>query len=115
MKLVAKELEVRGDAVLAVPKPAVLDTGRRKLVYVETEAGSYIAREVTLGPEAVVVVNGVEEIFYPVISGLSEGERVVARGNFLIDSQAQLTGAAEAVYGGAIGKDEEVQTPEHQH
>ena len=104
-----------GDTSLAVPKIAVLDTGLRKLVYVEVKSGGYAAREVTLGPEAVTVVNGVKKIFYPVISGLSESERVVTRGNFLIDSQTQLTGAAEAVYGGAIGKDEEVKTPGHQH
>ena len=115
MKLVAKEVEMGGDTALAVPKLAILDTGLRKLVYVEVKAGGYVAREVTLGPEAVTVVNGVEKTFYPVISGLSEGERVVTRGNFLIDSQTQLTGAAEAVYGGAIGKDEEVKTPGHQH
>jgi len=108
MKLIPKEMEVGGDTVLAVPKLAVLDTGLRKLVYVEVEPGKYVAREVKLGPEAIARVNGSKEVFYPVISGLSEGERVVTRGNFLIDSQTQLTGAAEAVYGGAIGKDEEV-------
>ena len=115
MKLVAKEVEMGGDTALAVLKLAILDTGLRKLVYVEVKPGGYVAREVTLGPEAVTVVNGVEKTFYPVISGLSEGERVVTRGNFLIDSQTQLTGAAEAVYGGAIGKDEEVKRPGHQH
>ena len=114
MKLVAKEIETRSDGVLAVPKSAVLDTGRRKMVYVEIEPGEYVAREVRLGPEATSKVEGDEEVFYPVVSGLSEGERVVTRGNFLIDSQTQLTGAAEAVYGGAIGKDEETKVTDHQ-
>ena len=115
MKLIPKEIEVGGDEVLAVPKLAVLDTGPRKLVYVEIEPGKYVSREVTLGPETVAKVDGGEEAFYPIINGLSEGERVVTRGNFLIDSQTQLTGAAEAVYGGAIGKDEEVKETGHQH
>ena len=115
MKLVAKKIEVKGDTVLAVPKTAVLDTGRRKMVYVEIEPGEYVPREVRLGPETMAKVDGDEEVFYPVVSGLSEGERVVTRGNFLIDSQTQLTGAAEAVYGGAIGKDEEIKAPNHKH
>ena len=109
MKLIPKEVEVEGDMVLAVPKLAVLDTGRRKLVYVEVGPGQYAARDVQLGPEAMSKVKGDEKAFYQVKSGLSEGERVVTRGNFLMDSQTQLTGAAEAVYGGAIGKDEDVQ------
>jgi hypothetical protein len=71
--------------------------------------------EVKLGPEAMAKVDGREEIFFPVLSGLSEGEQVVIRGNFLIDSQTQLTGEAEAVYGGAIGKSEKAIMPAHQH
>ena len=29
---------------------------------------------------------------YPVLSGLHDGERVAVRGNFLLDSQAQIQG-----------------------
>ena len=115
MKLVPKEIEGEAGRVVAVPKSAVLDTGRRRLVYVEKEPGKYFARKVRLGPEATAEINGNKETFFPVLSGLVEGERVVIRGNFLIDSQTQLTGAAEAVYGGALGKDEEATTPGHRH
>ena len=115
MKLIPKEIEGKDDRVLAVPKLAILDTGRRKLVYVEKEPGKYVAREVQLGPEAMATVNGSNAILFPVLSGLAEGERVVTRGNFLIDSQTRLTGAVEEVYGGAIGKDEETMPPGHRH
>ncbi|MBI3779448.1 MAG: efflux RND transporter periplasmic adaptor subunit [candidate division NC10 bacterium] len=69
---------------LAVPKSAVLDTGVRQLVYLDRGNGLYQGRQVTLGPEA--------RGYYPVIKGLVEGDRVVTAGNFLIDSQAQLSG-----------------------
>ncbi|MFN3477369.1 MAG: efflux RND transporter periplasmic adaptor subunit, partial [Candidatus Methylomirabilales bacterium] len=85
----AKLIASLGEKVLAVPKSAVLDTGLRQLVYVEKGDGLYEAGEVTLGPEA----GG----YYPVVKGLKPGEKVVVHGNFLIDSQAQLTGPALSV------------------
>ncbi|MFP4081497.1 MAG: efflux RND transporter periplasmic adaptor subunit [Candidatus Aminicenantes bacterium] len=102
-------------APLAVPKSAVLDTGRRKLVYVEREAGAYTARQVELGPEAVDYVNGIKKEFYAVKAGLTEGMKVVTQANFLIDSQSQLTGQAEAVYGGALERKGEEKKPPSEH
>jgi Cu(I)/Ag(I) efflux system membrane fusion protein len=68
----------------------VLDSGTRKLVYVEREPGIYEPRELVLGPRS--------GTWYPVLSGLDAGERVVTRGNFLIDSQFQLSGQASLFY-----------------
>lgn len=101
-------------SVLSVPKDAVLDTGARKLVYVEREEGAYQAIEVEVGPEAEAYINGAKQRFYAVKSGLSEGMRVVTQANFLIDSQSQITGQAEAVYGGALEK-EKKKTPPSKH
>lgn len=70
------------DQVLSVPVLAVLDSGARKLVYVEDRPGRYRPVEIVVGPRAGDV--------YPVISGLTGSERVVVRGNFLIDSEAQI-------------------------
>jgi Cu(I)/Ag(I) efflux system membrane fusion protein len=70
---------------IVVPATAVLRTGRRSVVYVETPAGSevrYEGREVVLGPQA--------GIWTIVEAGLAEGERVVTRGNFKIDSALQI-------------------------
>jgi len=100
---------------LAIPKSAVLETGRRQIVWVEKEEGKYEARTVTLGPPAAAEINGADEPYFPVISGLRAGEKVVTRGNFLIDSQSQLTGAASAEYGGALGDAEAPTMSGHQH
>jgi Cu(I)/Ag(I) efflux system membrane fusion protein len=86
--------------LLAVPVSAVLDTGVRRVVYVERKAGEFEASPVTLGPRA--------GDWYPVLSGLAEGDRVVVRAAFLIDSQAQIEGKPsllfpEGVTGGAAG------------
>jgi hypothetical protein len=88
---------------LAVPKDAILDTGMRKIVYLDLGDGSYLGREVKIGPEATAYLDGQKLKFYPVTSGLKEGDTVVTKANFLIDSQSQITGIEAAVYGGALG------------
>ena len=89
--------------VLSIPKNALLDTGSRQIVWVEKTQGSFEGREVTVGPLA--SVSGEQGQFYPVLNGLKDGESVVTSGNFLIDSQSQITGSAAASYGGALGDD----------
>ena len=76
--------------VLAVPVSAVLDSGSRQIVYVERSAGRFEPREVVLGARA--------GDFFPVLRGLSEGERVVTRGGFLLDSQFQISGQPSLFY-----------------
>lgn len=78
---------------LAIPRSAVLDTGVRKVVYIEKEPGVYALRNVVLG-----TLTG---DYYPVKRGIRAGERVVTRGAFLIDSQSQLTGGSSLLYGSA--------------
>ncbi len=85
--------------VLAIPATAVLDTGIRKIVYLDKGNGQYRGKEVLLGPKA--------GDYYPVLDGLDEGDKVVTAANFLIDSQSQLTGGASALYGGAMEFKEE--------
>lgn len=74
-------------APLVIPASAPLFTGRRSLVYVEdreAEDPTYHPRIVRLGPRQGDV--------YPVVSGLSEGERVVSRGAFALDADLQIQG-----------------------
>ncbi|MBE7444912.1 MAG: efflux RND transporter periplasmic adaptor subunit [Planctomycetia bacterium] len=85
--------------VLAIPVTAVLDTGIRKIVYIDKGNGQYVGKEVILGPKA--------GDYYPVLEGLDEGDKVVTSANFLIDSQSQLTGGASDLYGGAMEFKEE--------
>jgi len=85
------------EGVLALPRSAIINTGKRCVAFVERVEGEYEMRNVTVGPR----ING----YYVILGGLKEGESVVEHGNFLIDSQSQLTGFAEEAYGGAIGKE----------
>nr|WP_168221863.1 efflux RND transporter periplasmic adaptor subunit [Aquisphaera giovannonii] len=74
-----------GDAALAVPESAVIDTGSRQVVYVEVGPGVFEGRAVTLGPRS--------GDRYPVLAGLSPGDRVAAAGAFLIDAESRLNPA----------------------
>ncbi len=81
-----------GDTVV-VPRSAVLDTGTRKLVFLAKEGGTFEAREIEIGA-------GTDE-FFPVLRGLSAGDKVVTNGNFLIDSQTRLSGSMSSLFGGS--------------
>ena len=80
-----KMVHWRVERVLSVPETAVIDTGEKKVVYVETAAGVYDARAVTLGARA--------GSYYPVIDGLTASQRIVTQGAFLIDAEARLNPA----------------------
>ena len=110
-----KPLLMTGE-VLTVPKSAVIDTGLRKIVFVDRGESGYEQIEIEVGPEAWGTSDdsGAKRRYYPIVSGLTPGDMVVTHGNFLIDSQTQLTGAASGAYGGALGG-EESKVPVHQH
>jgi membrane fusion protein, copper/silver efflux system len=72
--------------VLSVPESAVIYTGARKVVYVESAPGVYEGREVVLGPRA--------GDRFAVLEGLALGEKVAAAGAFLIDAESRLNPAA---------------------
>lgn len=78
-----------GDArpALLVPAEAVIQTGRRTVVIVALDNGRFAPTEIALGRRSGDRIE--------VSRGLSEGQRVVASGQFLIDSEASLTGALE--------------------
>lgn len=69
---------------LLVPSEAVIRTGTRTLVMLATGNGRYRPAEVQIGREG----GGQTEI----LAGLAVGERVVASGQFLLDSEASLSG-----------------------
>lgn len=71
-------------AALLVPSEAVIRTGKRTLVMLAEPKGRYRPAEVRVGRDA----GSQTEI----LAGLREGERVVSSGQFLIDSEASLTG-----------------------
>lgn len=69
---------------LAVPTEAVIRSGKRALVMVAESEGHYVAVEVTLGQE--IANNTV------ITSGLKADQQIVASGQFLLDSEAKLSG-----------------------
>lgn len=79
---------IEADAVeppLVVPQSAVLRTGERGVVYVQTgsrDEPKFEGRVVQLGPSG--------DGYLIVTEGLAEGELVAVRGNFLIDSALQI-------------------------
>lgn len=79
---------------LTVPTDAVLDTGDRQTVFVDLGDGYLEPRSVVAGERA--------DGRIVIISGLQAGERVVAAGTFLIDSESQLKSATRAM--GAPGE-----------
>ena len=101
--------------VLAIPKDAVLDTGVRKIVWIDKGNQEYEGRIIKIGPEATGAIDGQESKFYPVLKGLKVGEDVVTKANFLIDSQSQISGVAAAAYGGAVGVEEKKSSAGHKH
>jgi len=103
------------DEVLAVSKNVVLDTGVRKIVWIDKGDHEYEGRVIKIGPEATGVIDGQESKFYPVLKGLKVGEDVVTRANFLIDSQSQISGVVASTYGGAVGAEEKKGSVGHQH
>jgi Cu(I)/Ag(I) efflux system membrane fusion protein len=77
-------LGTAGNSVLLVPSEAVIRTGTRTIVMLATGNGRYQPAEVRTGREG----GGKTEI----LEGLAVGEKVVASGQFLLDSEASLTG-----------------------
>lgn len=81
-------------SALLVPSEAVIRTGTRTIVMLANKEGRYQPAEVTAGRES----GGQTEI----LAGLAVGEKVVASGQFLLDSEASLTGiAVRPLNGGA--------------
>ncbi len=83
--------------VLAVPQSAVVDTGARKVVFVEGMPGMFDGVEVVLGPRC--------GDFYPVVRGLEPGQRIATAGAFLLDAETRLNPSLAASYFGAARND----------
>ena len=75
--------KARSEGVV-VPTEAVIATGTRAVIIVDDGDGRFRAQEVRIGDEA----DGKTEV----LDGLKDGETVVLSGQFLIDSEASLTG-----------------------
>ena len=77
-----------GDA-LFVPESAVLKPGDRQLVFLDRGDGRLEPREIVTGARV--------EGGYAVLSGITEGDKVVTSANFLIDSESSLKAALSSM------------------
>ena len=83
-----------GQPTAMVPRPAVQQIGSKQVVYLATEPGVFIQREVSVGPEA----NGL----IPIYSGVSAGDRIVTEGSFLLRAESLKINPAQASSPGSL-------------
>jgi len=104
------EIKINREKVLSIPENALIDTGTRKVVYLDLGSGRYKPQEVKTGFSG--------EGYVEIVSGIKEGDAVVTDGNFMLDSQSTLTGGQSLLYGGAEEVKSEKEKPkktEHKH
>ena len=82
------ELGLESAEGVLIPEDAVLDSGLRRVVFVKNLAGVFEPREVDLG-----VRSDGQAL---VLAGVAEGEQVVVRARFLLDSESRLRSAIGA-------------------
>ncbi len=76
---------------VVIPDSALIDTGVRQIVFVETSPGTFEPRQVKMG------IRGEGKV--QLLSGVKEGEKVVVRANFLLDSESKLRAALTKMTG----------------
>ena len=83
-------------SAIVVPVSAVMDSGKRQVVWVEIQTGVFEPREVVVGQRTEEKVQ--------ILSGIKPGEKVAVSGAYLIDSESQLRGGTtqdHSQHGGA--------------
>ena len=75
--------------VLAVPASAIMNGGERQVAIIEMGEGRFKPQEVRLGRRG--------GDYFEVLEGLSAGQKVVTRANFLIDAESNLQAALTAL------------------
>lgn len=84
-------LQLGGREALMVPVDAVIDSGTAKVVFMAQDGGKFTPRAIELGQS-----NG---DFVEVLKGLTIGEQVVTRANFLLDSESRLRSSLSELAG----------------
>jgi membrane fusion protein, copper/silver efflux system len=77
---------------LRIPTDAVIDSGTKSVVFVALGNGKFQPREVQLGES--------DGEHVEVVEGLAEGDQVVTRANFLIDSESRLRASLSSLGAG---------------
>jgi Cu(I)/Ag(I) efflux system membrane fusion protein len=69
---------------IILPTTAVIDTGKRQVIWVESSTGMFEPRDVRVGERI--------EDKVQILSGIKAGDKVAVSGGYLIDSESQLKG-----------------------
>jgi len=85
--------------VLAVPRAALIETGKQQRLVVERGDGRFQPREVTAGME--------RGDWVEIAAGLEENERVVVSGQFMIDSESNLQASLSHLEGSEDHEEQE--------
>ncbi len=80
-------LETGAAEAVVIPADALVDTGEHRYVFVDRGAGRFEPRAVSTG------ASGGGKV--AILEGLADGERVVTRASFLLDSESRLRAAVE--------------------
>jgi len=80
---------------LVVPADSVVDTGARKLVFLDLGEGRIKPQEIKTGDS--------NDEWIAVLEGLKEGDRIVTAANFLIAAESRIRSATESWGGGGDG------------
>ncbi|NKB81364.1 MAG: efflux RND transporter periplasmic adaptor subunit [Nitrospirales bacterium] len=96
------DLQIPRGKRLVVPITAVLDSGTEQLVFIDQGQSMFEPRKVTVGVRT--------RDAYEILEGITAGELVVTRGNFLVDSESNLKTATEMMMPGMdMGKKSNVE------
>jgi Cu(I)/Ag(I) efflux system membrane fusion protein len=76
---------------IVIPVTAIIDTGKRQVVWVESTPGMFEPRDVQVGERVDEKVQ--------ILSGLKSGDKVAVSGGYLIDSESQLKGTGGSMPG----------------
>lgn len=90
-------------STIVVPVTAVVDTGKRQVVWVEMSPGMFEPRDVQVGQQTDDKVQ--------ILSGLKLGDKVAVSGGYLIDSESQLKGGGGQDHSKHTGGKPEGQVP----
>ena len=85
------QLAIDYGSQILVPSEAVLNSGTRQVVFIAKPGGYFEPREIKVGDQF--------DGQYAVLAGLKPGEKIVASGNFLIDSESRLGSAMQGMAG----------------
>lgn len=89
------KLQINYGTQTLVPSEAILNSGTRQVVFISKPGGYFEPREIKVGDQ----FDGETEV----LAGLKPGEKIVASGNFLIDSESRLGAAMQGMMAGMSG------------